>query len=146
MLDGSENPKPQNPVQRDLQIALHTLAFGRPAWPLRIENGTLVIKQGFSHYPQAQECHRFFKGDLSLPRSIILLDGSGSLSFDVLNWLGEQGIALARIEWNGDAAVVASGAGFVANADKLRWQYEIQGDEAKRLEFASTLIAAKLRH
>ena len=31
---------------------------------LRIENGTLVIKQGFSHYPQKSECHRFFKGDL----------------------------------------------------------------------------------
>ena len=33
---------------------------------------------------------RFFRGDLSLPSRIILLDGSGTISFDVLSWLAEQ--------------------------------------------------------
>jgi len=111
---------------------------------LRIENGALTIKQGFSHFPQKQECHRFFKGDLALPRIIVLLDGSGSLSFDVLNWLGKQGTALARIKWNGEIAVFASGAGFAANADKLRLQYELQGDHQRRCEFARSLIRQKL--
>ena len=113
---------------------------------MRIENGSLVIKQGFSHYPQKAECYRYFKGDLSLPRIIILLDGSGSLSFDVLDWLGEQSVALARIKWDGDIAVVASGAGFSANSDKLKWQFDMQGDAAKRLEFACDLICRKLRN
>ena len=113
---------------------------------LRIENGTLVIRQGFSHYPQEAECHRFFKGDLALPRIIVLLDGSGSLSFDVLSWLGEQGIALARIKWNGEVAVFASGAGFSANAEKLRWQFEMQSSPAKRIEFARDLICRKFRN
>ena len=111
---------------------------------MRIENGALTIKQGFSYYPQNQECHRYFKGDLALPRIVILLDGSGSLSFDVLNWLGEQGIALARIKWDGDVAVFASGAGYTANAEKLRWQYELQGDGQRRIEFAQDLIRQKL--
>ena len=111
---------------------------------MRIENGTLVIKQGFSYYPQNQEYHRFFRGDLALPRIVILLDGSGSLSFDVLNWLGEQGIALARIKWDGDVAVFASGAGYVANKEKQRWQYELQGDRRRRIEFAQSLIRQKL--
>ena len=106
--------------------------------------GALVIKQGFSHYPQKQECRRYFKGDLALPRIIVLLDGSGSLSFDVLSWLGEQGVALARIKWSGDVSVFASGAGFVADAGKLRWQYETQADEAMRYGFARNLIRQKL--
>jgi CRISPR-associated protein Cas1 len=111
---------------------------------LRIDGGALVIKQGFTHYPQRQESHRYFKGDLTLPRMIVLLDGSGSLSFDVLSWLGEQGVALARIKWNGDVTVFASGAGFVADAGKLRWQYETQADEALRYDFARKLIRRKL--
>ena len=111
---------------------------------MRIENGTLVIKQGYSYYPQNQECHCFFKGDLALPRIVILLDGSGSLSFDVLNWLGEQGIALARIKWDGDVAVFASGAGYVADSEKLRWQHELQSDRRRRIEFAQSLIRQKL--
>lgn len=111
---------------------------------LRIENGALSIKQGFTHYPQKAEQFRFFKGDLKLPRLIMLLDGSGSISFDVLSWLGEQAVALARIQWGGEPAVFASGAGFVANSDNLRWQYETQANEQLRLEFGRKLICEKL--
>ena len=111
---------------------------------MRIENGALVVKQGFSYYPQKQEFRRFFKGDLALPRIVILLDGSGSLSFDVLNWLSEQGIALARIKWNGDVAVFASGAGYAANSEKLRRQYDLRGNSQRRIEFAQSLIRQKL--
>lgn len=111
---------------------------------LQIESGALSIRQGFTHYPQKAEQFRFFKGDLKLPRLIMLLDGSGSISFDVLSWLGEQGVALARIKWGGEPIVFASGAGFVANSDKLRWQYETQANEKLRLEFARKLICEKL--
>src|SRR3546814_6399753 len=86
---------------------------------MRVENGSLVIKQGFTHYPQKQECHRYFKGDLALPRIIMLLDGSGSLSFDVLSWLAEQSVALARIRSSGDVAIVASGNGFASDQAKI---------------------------
>lgn len=111
---------------------------------MRIEHGALLIRQGFTHYPQQQETHRFFRGDLALPRMIILLDGSGSLSFDVLSWLGEQGVALARVKWNGDASVFASGGGFAADADKLSWQYELRRNPSKRFTFACDLISRKL--
>jgi CRISP-associated protein Cas1 len=95
-------------------------------------------------YPQEQAKYRFFRGDLELPPRIILLDGSGTLSFDVLSWLSEQGVALARITGDGSTAVMASGAGFSANADKLRWQLDMQDDPAKRIEFAAALITRKL--
>jgi len=52
---------------------------------LRVEGGTLLIKNGFTHYPQQREEYRYFQGDLDRPARIIVLDGSGSISFDVLD-------------------------------------------------------------
>src|SRR3990167_5653379 len=71
---------------------------------LRVESGSLIVRDGFTHYPQAHASHRFFRGDLSLPPRIFLIDGSGTLSFDVLTWLSEQGVALVRIDWTGNVA------------------------------------------
>lgn len=112
---------------------------------LRIECGALVIKQGFSHYPQREEGHRYFKGDLALPRIIILLDGSGSLSFDVLNWLGEQGVSLVRIKWDGSIAIAASPHGYAADPRNVDWQRSTHADPEAQLAFASDLISRKLK-
>jgi CRISP-associated protein Cas1 len=70
---------------------------------LRVEGGSLAIRNGFTHYPQQQETYRFFKGELSIPERIIILDGSGSVSFDVLSWLAEQDVSLVRIDWRGES-------------------------------------------
>jgi hypothetical protein len=61
---------------------------------LRIEGGSLTIQNGFTHYPQQREIIRYFRGDVALPERIILLDGSGSISFDVLSWFSEQKLVL----------------------------------------------------
>lgn len=111
---------------------------------MRVENGALVIRDGFTHYPQEQTAYRYFRGDLELPPRIILLDGSGTLSFDVLSWLGEQGVALARVKWNGEVAVVASGSGYAADQAKVDWQRQTRSDDARRFTFASQLIQRKL--
>src|SRR3712207_4523952 len=76
---------------------------------LRVEAGTLFIRNGLTHYPQAREEYRYFRGDLNRPARIILLDGSGSISFDVLDWLAEQQIPLIRVSWRGDAITAAGG-------------------------------------
>ena len=81
---------------------------------LRVENGALTIQNGFTHYPQQREIIRYFCGDVALPERIILLDGSGSVSFDVLSWLAEQKVALIRINWKGDIVCVAGGSGYSA--------------------------------
>jgi CRISPR-associated endonuclease Cas1 len=109
---------------------------------LRIENGALIIRDGFTHYPQLQVSHRYYRGDLDLPPRIVLLDGSGTLSFDVLSWLAEQGVTLARIKWTGEVAV--AGVGFTLDPEKVVWQRSTRDDNAKRLAFASDLIARKL--
>lgn len=109
---------------------------------LRIENGALAIRDGFTHYPQKQATYRYFRGDLDLPPRIVLLDGSGTLSFDVLSWLAEQRVTLARIKWTGEVAI--AGVGFAADPDKIEWQRSTRDDNVKRLAFASDLIARKL--
>lgn len=111
---------------------------------MRIENGTLVIRDGFTHYPQEQVKYRYFPRDLDLPTRILLLDGSGTLSFDVLSWLAEQGVALARVKWTGEVATVASGSGYAADRDKVDWQRAIRADDANRLAFAADIIRQKI--
>jgi CRISPR-associated protein Cas1 len=66
---------------------------------LRVDGGTLLIRNGLTHYPQQREEFRFFKGDPVIPPRIIVLDGSGCISFDVLDWLAEQRVPLVRINW-----------------------------------------------
>lgn len=111
---------------------------------MRVEGGALLIRDGFTHYPQSRREYRLFKGDMDLPPRILLLDGSGSLTFDVLSWLAEQGIQLARVKMTGEVATVASGTGYAADPAKICWQRETRSDESKRLRFAADTIGAKL--
>ena len=113
---------------------------------LRTENGALTIRNGFTHYPQKQEVLRFFRGELSIPERIIMLDGSGTISFDVLSWLSEQGVDLIRIDWRGEIICVASRSGYAANPFRVQWQRETRADEIKRVEFSVQNIAKKIEN
>jgi CRISP-associated protein Cas1 len=111
---------------------------------LRIEGGALTIQNGFTHYPQQRETFRFSRGDLSLPERIILIDGSGSVSFDVLSWLAEQEVSLIRIDWKGDIVCVAGASGYSANPHRVRWQLETRGNPELRNEYCRSLITKKI--
>lgn len=87
---------------------------------------------------------RLFKGARDLPPRIVMLDGSGSLSFDVVSWLSEQSIPLIRLNYQGDVASVIGGAGFAMCPDKVRWQIETRDDPDRRLAFSCDLIRQKL--
>ena len=91
---------------------------------LRIHGGALDIKNGLTHYPQQRETYLFFRGDLDLPERIMLLDCSGSISFDVLSWLSEQKISLIRIDWRGGIVCVGGASGYSANPFRVQWQLE----------------------
>lgn len=111
---------------------------------MRIEGGSLVIRDGFTHYPQKQTRYRFFPRDLELPERILLLDGSGTLSFEVLSWLSEQNTSLARIKASGEVVTVASGTGYAADPQKLEWQKATRENPEMRLAFAADLIRRKI--
>ena len=111
---------------------------------LKVDASTLLVRSGFTHDPQKQETYRYFKGDAALPSRIIVLDGSGSITFDVLSWLAEQQVPLIRIDWTGEAVTVVSGDSFAANRDRVAWQAETRSNRRKRMEFCNALIAKKI--
>jgi CRISP-associated protein Cas1 len=121
-----------------------TLILAGHGVSLRVENGALTIKNGFTHYPQKREIIRYFRGDVVLPERIILLDGSGSISLDVLSWLAEQKMSLIRIDWKGDIVCVVGASGYSANPFRVRWQLETRENTQQRNEFCRSLIARKI--
>jgi CRISPR-associated protein Cas1 len=111
---------------------------------LKIEAGTLLIRNGFTHYPQKQETYRLFKGDAEMPSRITVLDGSGSVTFDVLSWLAEQNVPLIQISWTGEVVTAISGYGYAANPHRVAWQVKTASDSRGRMEFCNQLIARKI--
>jgi CRISPR-associated protein Cas1 len=111
---------------------------------LRIRGGALEIQNGLTHFPHSREAHLLFRRDPDLPERIILLDGSGSISFDVLSWLAEQKISLIRINWKGDIVCVAGASGYSANPFRVRWQLETRENPEQRNEFCRSIITRKI--
>jgi CRISPR-associated endonuclease Cas1 len=68
---------------------------------LRVHQGALVVRNGFTHYPQKNEEMRFFPGNRKLPPRIVVLDGDSSISFDVIAWLSRNQIPLVMLNWQG---------------------------------------------
>jgi CRISPR-associated endonuclease Cas1 len=111
---------------------------------LNVHQGTLLIKGGFTHYPQQQDEYRFFPGDRELPSRIIVVDGTGSITFDVLSWLSEQNVPLIRIDWQGNVTTVISN-GYGPDPKCVRAQLAAQTKE-RAMKIAISLVCAKLRN
>lgn len=111
---------------------------------LNVDCGTLLIKCGFTHYPQTREEYRFFPKDRQLPSRIIILDGDGSITFDALEWLSQQEITLVQIDWKGDVTSIGN-ADYSANSDLVKFQLEIR-ENGQGFEFSKWLILEKIKH
>ncbi len=71
----------------------------------------------------------------------MVLDGSGSLSFDVLDWLAAQKVPLVRIDWQGHVQAVLGGLA----ADPRRVAAQVQAQRSGRgLSIAIDLIREKI--
>ena len=111
---------------------------------LRIDNGALVVRNGFTHCPQALKEWRFFPGAPNLPSRIVVMDGSRSLSFDVMDWLTEQSIPLIRIDWRGNVVTVLSHA-YGLNPKHVKAQLDAVA-LGRALPIAIGLIQKKLQN
>jgi len=111
---------------------------------IRVDKDALSICDGNTHYPAEKRTHRFFKGALDLPPRIVVVDGSGEISFDAIDWLTAQGIALIRLSWDGKNASIMSPNGYAADPKKVAWQRETRGDPEKRWAFSLNIVARKL--
>jgi CRISP-associated protein Cas1 len=109
---------------------------------LRVHQGTLLVQNGFTHYPQKREELRLFPGDRRLPSRIIALDSDGSITLDVIKWLSEQHIPLVLLDWQGEVvSVVGDGAVYdpALREAQLAAQKSVMG-----LQIATELIRDKI--
>ena len=118
------NPVPQYKA-RKRRVIHRALVLSGHGIRLNVDYGTLVIKCGFTHYPQAREEYRFFPRDRQLPSRIVILDGDGSVTFDALQWMSEQGVPLVQINWQGKVSSIG-GADYAANPDLVKRQLELK--------------------
>lgn len=108
---------------------------------IQVDHNTLLVRNGFTHFPQKVEQLRFFPGDPNLPNRIIILDASGAISFDALSWMSAQEINLVQLDWRGRVNF-SGNSGFSADPNLVKWQSRIQGSE-KALQLNRKLIVAK---
>ncbi len=112
---------------------------------ISVHRGTLLIQDGNTHHPGTKRTTRYFKGDLTLPPRIVTVDGSGNISLDALDWMGEQKIDLIRLKWDGRIISVASTSGYSADPKKVAWQLSTRQSASKRMAFAVGQIAEKIK-
>lgn len=110
---------------------------------LRIHRGTLLVRHGFTHYPQRAREDRYFPGDPKLPSRIILLSADGSISLDVVRWLSEQHIPLVMLDYRGFVVSVLGTEATAADLDLRRAQIEALTN-GHGLELSCSLIEQKL--
>jgi CRISP-associated protein Cas1 len=111
---------------------------------LSVDQGTLLVKSGFSYYPQKQEERRFFPGDREMPSRIVVVDGNGSITFDVLGWLSEQGVPLIRVDWRGNVTTVVSNS-YGPDPKLVQAQLAAQSKE-RAMKIAISLLSDKFRN
>ena len=119
------------------------LILGGHGVTLRIDRDTLSIRDGLTHAGQERATYRFFKGDPRRPPRIVMLDGSGSLSFDVLAWLSEQAVPFFKVDFQGRVVSAVAGQ-TVFDLERVSWQAQTRADSEARLAYASDLVAAKI--
>jgi hypothetical protein len=109
---------------------------------LKVDQGCLLVKNGFTHYPQSADEHRFFPADREKPARIVIVDGNGSISLDVLTWLTTHDIPLVRLDWRGNVTTVLSN-NYGADHKLVHSQLRAQ---SRALQIAISLIVQKLRN
>jgi CRISP-associated protein Cas1 len=112
---------------------------------LRVDKGCLLVRDGNTHYPAKQREWRFFNGSLDLPPAFVVIDGSGEITIDAIDWLAIQGVPLIRLRWDGRFASIVTTGGQAASGGKVYWQEKTRDDPAARLAFAVDLIREKTR-
>jgi CRISPR-associated protein Cas1 len=113
---------------------------------LRVEKGSLSIRDGNTHYPANQRKWRFFNGALDIPPAIVIIDGSGQITLDAMDWLARQIVQLIRLRWDGQFTSVLSTGGQAASIEKIQWQQKTRQSPKLRTAFGLKLLKLKARN
>jgi CRISP-associated protein Cas1 len=113
---------------------------------LRVDKGCLLVQDGNTHFPVQRREWRFFNGALDIPPAFVVLDGSGNITLDAIDWLARHRIPLVRLRWNGQFASIVTSGGQAAAADKVDWQHRTRNNPRARLAFAAEIVRQKARN
>ena len=113
---------------------------------LRVDKGCLLVRDGNTHYPAEQREWRFFNAALDIPPAFVVLDGSGNITLDAIDWLARHRVPLIRVRWDGIFASIVTSGGQAASADKVDWQQRTRCEPRARLAFAIELIRQKAQN
>jgi CRISPR-associated protein Cas1 len=125
--------------QRPLILTGHGLS-------LRVDKGCLLVQDGNTHYPAKRHELRFFNGALDIPPAFFVLDGSGNITIDAIDWLARHRVPLIRIRWDGQFGSIVTSGGQAASADKVDWQQRTRCNPHDRLTFAADIVRQKARN
>lgn len=127
---------------RRIREPLILAGHGARLW---INNGCLMVRSGFTHFPQQAEQFRFFPNDPKRPDRIIIIDGSGSISFDAMDWLARNDVPLIRLNWRGEVQTILGTNG--SNIDPKRIDAQQKAKATNRsIEIARAIISKKLKN
>ncbi len=119
------------------------LVLGGHGVQLRIDAGTLLVRNGLTHHPQQREEYRFFLGDPSLPLRIVLVDSDGYITLDAIDWLARQEVPVLLLAWDGAARSLLP-AGSSRSIPELL-QAQVRGlTDGSGLRLARVLIERKV--
>jgi CRISPR-associated protein Cas1 len=110
---------------------------------LRVDKGCLLVQDGNTHYPAERRAWRFFNGALDIPPAFMVIDGSGGITLDAIDWLARHRVPLIRIRWDGQCSSIVTTGGQAASTSKVQWQQRTRENPRARLEFAVDLIRRK---
>ena len=134
----TQSPGPATLTRQPLVLTGHGMR-------LRINGGALEVRSGFTHYPQRQETWRFFRGDRQRPTRIVLVDGSGAITLDVLSWLNEQDIPLIQVDFRGRTVSAFGRVGPEGDQPQVvQAQHVAALDNRRSLSVATWLVREKL--
>lgn len=122
----------------------HALILIGQGLSMNVDKGRLIVRDGLTHYPQKRREYVFYKGSLDLPSRILVIDGSGSITLDALDWLANQQTSLIRLRYDGTVSSVMSPSGYSSDPEKFAWQIRARDDDAERLKFYRPIMRKKL--
>ena len=132
-------------VTKATRAARQPLILSGHGMHLRINHGSLEVRNGFTHYPQKSEIFRLFPGDRDMPSRIIMLGGSGSISLDVLSWLANQMVPLIQLDYRGNVIAAIGHTGIGHDPALVDLQISALQSDARSIEIAAWLIGKKLQ-
>jgi CRISPR-associated protein Cas1 len=133
-------------VRRVREREAHPLILTGHGLSLRVDKRCLCVRDGYTHYPAEEREWRFFSGALDIPPAFVVLDGSGNITLDAIDWLARHRVPLIRIRWDGQFSSIVTCGGQAASADKVEWQQRTRCNPRARLAFAADIVRQKARN